>query len=105
LWPLLIDSHGEHFLDTERGLPLGLGCGDYSETQITLSEGSKLIFYSDGITEAVNANEEEYGLCRLAEHAAIPGSSAVSIVDDVRCFANGSKLRDDASVVFVGIGH
>ena len=105
LWPLLIDSHGEHFLDTERGLPLGLGCGDYSETQITLSEGSKLIFYSDGITEAVNANEEEYGLCRLAEHAAIPGSSAVSIVDDVRCFANGSNLRDDASVVFVGIGH
>ena len=104
LRPLFIDGQGEHFLDTERGLPLGLGCGDYSETQVSLSEGSKLIFYSDGITEAVNANEEEYGLCRLAEHARKPEASAVSIVDDVRSFANGSGVRDDASGVFVGVG-
>jgi sigma-B regulation protein RsbU (phosphoserine phosphatase) len=104
LRPLFIDEQGKRFLDTERGLPLGLGCGDYSETQITLPKGSKLVFYSDGITEAENADEEEYGLSRLAEHAAKPGSSAVSILDDVRSFANGSSQRDDASVVFVGVG-
>ncbi len=104
LRPLFIDSHGEHFLNTERGLPLGLGCGDYSETRITLPPGSKLLFYSDGITEAENALGEEYGLSRLAQHAAKPGSSAVHIVDDVRSFVNGANLRDDASVVFVGVG-
>jgi sigma-B regulation protein RsbU (phosphoserine phosphatase) len=104
LRPLFIDDEGEHFLDTERGLPLGLSCGDYSETHITLSPGSKLVFYSDGITEAENAHEEEYGLCRLAEHVVKPGASAVSIIDDVRSFANGSGVRDDASVVFVGVG-
>ncbi len=104
LRPLLIDSHGEHFLDTERGLPLGLGCGDYSETRIALSEGSRLVFYSDGITEAENADGEEYGLCRLAEHAVKPAASAVSMIDDVRAFTNGSSLRDDASLVFVGVG-
>jgi sigma-B regulation protein RsbU (phosphoserine phosphatase) len=104
LRPLLIDEQGKQFLETERGLPVGLGCGDYSETQITLSPGSKLIFYSDGITEAENANGEEYGLCRLAEHAANAGASAVSIIDDVRSFANGAGIRDDASVVFVGVG-
>jgi phosphoserine phosphatase RsbU/P len=103
LLPLLIDGTGQRFLDTERGLPLGLSCGDYSETHVTLTEGSKLLFYSDGITEAVNAEEEEYGLCRLAEHAAKPHASAVSIVDDVRSFANGAGVRDDASVVFVGV--
>ncbi|HEY3973328.1 MAG TPA: GAF domain-containing SpoIIE family protein phosphatase [Candidatus Sulfotelmatobacter sp.] len=105
LRPLFIDGDGEHFLETERGLPLGLGCGDYSETQISLSAGSKLVFYSDGITEAENANQEEYGLGRLAEHAAKPDASAVSIVEDVRAFSNGSGVRDDASVVFVGVGH
>ena len=104
LQPLFIDDHGNHFLETERGLPLGLGCGDYSETEVTLSAGSKLLFYSDGITEAVNPGEEEYGLSRLADHAATPGASAVTIVDDVRVFANGSGVRDDASVVFVGVG-
>jgi phosphoserine phosphatase RsbU/P len=103
LRPLLIDREGEHFLDTERGLPLGLGCGDYSETRIQLQEGSRLIFYSDGITEAVNANECEYGLERLAQHAATPKASAVTIIDDVRGFANHSGLRDDATVVFVGV--
>ncbi|HET7893448.1 MAG TPA: GAF domain-containing SpoIIE family protein phosphatase [Candidatus Sulfotelmatobacter sp.] len=104
LRPLLIDHDGEHFLDTERGLPLGLGCGDYSETRIELSAGSKLVFYSDGITEAENVDGDEYGPCRLSAHAARDGSSAVSIVDDVRAFVDGASLRDDASVVFVGVG-
>jgi len=104
LLPLFIDSQGKRFLDTERGLPLGLGCGDYSETSITLSEGSKLLFYSDGITEAENTSQEEYGLNRLSAHAAKSGSSAVTIVDDVRSFASGGSLLDDASVVFVGVG-
>ncbi len=105
LRPLFINDRGEHFLDVERGLPLGLGCGDYSETEIQLSSGSKLIFYSDGITEAVDSHEEEYGLSRLAEHAIKPDASAVSIIDEVRSFANGSGVRDDASVVFMGVGN
>jgi len=103
LMPLFIDGDGEHFLEVDRGLPLGLVCGDYSETEVKLSPGSRLVFYSDGITEAVNRAEEEFGVCRLAEHAIKPNASAVSIVDDVRSFANGSGVRDDATVVFVGV--
>jgi len=103
LHPLFIDGNGAQFLDTERGMPLGLSCGDYSETTVSLSPGSRLVFYSDGITEAVNGDEQEYGLERLAEHAVSPAASAVSIVDDVRAFANGAGVRDDASVVFVGV--
>jgi sigma-B regulation protein RsbU (phosphoserine phosphatase) len=104
LHPLFIDGNGAQFLDTERGLPLGISCGDYSETSVNLSEGSRLVFYSDGITEAVNGEEQEYGLKRLAEHAIGSAASAVSIVDDVRAFASGTAVRDDATVVFVGVG-
>ena len=104
LHPLFISDAGVQFLDTERGMPLGLSCGDYSETCVTLSKGSRLVFYSDGVTEAVDADEQEYGLERLARHAASPAASAVSIIDDVRAFANGSGVRDDATVVFVGVG-
>jgi phosphoserine phosphatase RsbU/P len=103
LHPLFIDDNGAQFLDTERGLPLGIGCGDYSETTVALSPGSRLVFYSDGITEAENADEQEYGLERLAEHAVSAGASAVSIVDDVRAFAHGFAVRDDATVIFVGV--
>ncbi|HEY6337184.1 MAG TPA: GAF domain-containing SpoIIE family protein phosphatase [Candidatus Sulfotelmatobacter sp.] len=103
LRPLLVDDRSARFLDTERGMPLGLG-GDYSECQISLGEGSRLVFYSDGITEATDTNEEEYGLSRLAEHVAKPEASAVSIVEDVRCFANGTGVSDDATIVFIGVG-
>jgi sigma-B regulation protein RsbU (phosphoserine phosphatase) len=103
LRPLVIDENGERFLDVERGLPLGLACGDYSETEISLSKGSRLIFYSDGITEAVDSQEEEYGLCRLVADAVQPDASALTILDDVRSFASGSGVHDDATVVFVGV--
>ncbi|MFZ1928819.1 MAG: GAF domain-containing SpoIIE family protein phosphatase [Candidatus Sulfotelmatobacter sp.] len=104
LHPLLIDDSGARFLDTERGLPLGLSCGDYSETSVTLSHGSRLVFYSDGISEAVNGAEEEYGLERLVQHVSGPGASAITVLDDVRAFTSGVALRDDASVVFVRTG-
>src|SRR6266436_6024163 len=104
LQPLFIDDTGSRFLATEQGMPLGLGFGEYSESIVALSPGSRLVFYSDGITEAVNEAEEEYGLDRLAQHVACHDASAVSVVDDVRTFTNGVGLRDDASLVFVGVG-
>jgi sigma-B regulation protein RsbU (phosphoserine phosphatase) len=41
LHPLFLDGTGAHFVDTERGVPLGLNCGDYSETTVALSPGSQ----------------------------------------------------------------
>lgn len=101
--PLLVNGDQTHFLDTERGLPLGLTAGDYSETVVHLSLGSRLVFYSDGITEAVNAAGDEYGRERLVDHVSGDNASAISILDDVRAYSNSEGLRDDASVVFVGV--
>jgi sigma-B regulation protein RsbU (phosphoserine phosphatase) len=101
LLPLLVDDNGPRFLDTEHGLPLGLSCGVYSETTVVLSPGSRLVFYSDGISEASNQAEEEYGLDRLVQHVTRPEASAISVLDDVRNFAEDVILCDDASVVFV----
>lgn len=101
LRPLLIDREGSRFLDTDKGLPLGLGFGDFSEVEVPFPKGSRLVFYSDGITEAANAADEEYGLQRLQDHVRRPEASAESILSDVRAFSNGAGLRDDATVIFV----
>jgi len=101
LRPLLVGNDGARFLDSERGMPLGLGFGSFSEVEVRLPEGSRLVFYSDGITEAVNHTEEEYGLARLENHVLRPQASAESILEDVRWFANGTGLQDDATVIFV----
>lgn len=101
LRPLLVDAQGARFLDSERGMPLGLGLGEFSESRVQLSKGSRLVFYSDGITEATDGSDEEYGAERMRDHILQPDSSAESILADVRRFANGEGLHDDATVIFV----
>jgi sigma-B regulation protein RsbU (phosphoserine phosphatase) len=101
LRPLLITGNSAQFLDVEQGIPLGLGSGQFSEVGVNLPLGSRLLFYSDGITEAENETDEEYGLVRLQEHFSRTDASAESLIKDVRSFADGPGLRDDASVILV----
>jgi len=101
LRPLLVENSHARFLDTERGMPLGIGSGGYSEGQVQLPQGSRLLFYSDGITEATNPEGDEYGAERLEQHFRQTGASAESILEDVRSFANGAGLHDDATVILV----
>jgi sigma-B regulation protein RsbU (phosphoserine phosphatase) len=101
LQPLLVHGQDARFLNTEAGLPLGLALGEYSETEIELKPGCRVVFYSDGITEAVNPDEEEYGQLRLKEHLLQPGTSGESLLANVRSFVNGFGLHDDATVITV----
>jgi phosphoserine phosphatase RsbU/P len=101
LRPLLISGTAAEFLDVEQGIPLGLGPGDFSEVAVKLPLGFRLVFYSDGITEAENHADEEYGLAGLQKHFSRTDASAESLLEDVRSFAAGSGLRDDASVILV----
>lgn len=99
--PLLITGGKSRFLDTERGMPLGIGTSDYSESEVLLPEGSRLMFYSDGISEASNAQQEEYGSRRLGNRLALPDVSAEGVLQDVRSFAGETGLADDATVILV----
>jgi phosphoserine phosphatase RsbU/P len=101
LRPLLVTNNGARFLDTDRGMPLGLAAGGFSEVEIDLSADSRLVFYSDGITEAAEASEEEYGPARLENHVVGTNASPESILEDVRSFVNGAGLQDDATVIFI----
>ena len=98
-WPLLVDGAGARSLPTREGTPLGLGPSKYSEETVTLAPGARLLFYSDGITEASNGIEE-YGTERLITHLSQPDTCAEILLDDVRAFCRGS-FTDDATVVLV----
>ena len=99
--PLLVDSSGARFLETEMGLPLGIRHGSFSETTVELPEQFRVALYSDGITEATNPEDEEYGAARLATHVQRPDACPESLLGDVRSFANGAGLRDDATVIML----
>jgi phosphoserine phosphatase RsbU/P len=99
--PLMVSGSEARFLQTETGMPLGLGYGSFSEVEVYLPERSRLVFYSDGITEATNPANEEYAQDRLRQHVLLPEATAESILHDVRSFANGGGLQDDATVIMV----
>jgi phosphoserine phosphatase RsbU/P len=100
LRPLLI-NHECSFLDVETGMPLGLGQSSYPECTISLDPGTQLLFYTDGITEAMNLGGEEYGAARLVDHFLQPGACVEQLIDEVRRFGHGSELTDDATAVLI----
>ncbi len=99
--PLLVDGAEAKFLQSEMGLPLGIRHGAFSETTVQLPEQFRIAFYSDGITEATGPDDEEYGLARLTAHVQSAGASPETLLEDVRAFANGAGLRDDATVIML----
>src|SRR5271156_3027712 len=101
LSPLLVEPSGHRWINHEHGLPLGISASKFSETEVTLGEGSRLAFYSDGITEADVASGEEYGAERLLAQMQSPDVTPEGLLADVREFSNGTGLRDDATVILV----
>jgi len=99
--PLLVEASGARFLETEMGLPLGIRNGSFSETTVPLAEQFRIALYSDGITEATGPNDEEYGAMRLAAHVQGKEACPESLLEDVRKFANGAGLHDDATVIML----
>lgn len=105
LAPLLVapaEPPGYRWIQTEHGLPLGIAASKYSETEINLGPGSRVAFYSDGITEAEFDSAGEYGHERLLAQLQSPAISPESLLADVKRYVNGTGLRDDATVILVG---
>ena len=100
LRPLLINHHCS-YLELDTGLPLGLGMSSYPETTVTLTPNTKLLLYSDGITEAMDSNEEEYGPARLIEHFQQPDACVDGLIAEVQRFGAGSDRTDDATAVLI----
>ncbi|MBI2956314.1 MAG: SpoIIE family protein phosphatase [Acidobacteria bacterium] len=92
---------------TAGGLPLGMFTEDSCATNaIRLSAGDLLVFYTDGLIEAFNAEGESYGMTRLqkvlAEGRALSAEELVSaVLADLRAFAHDVSLQDDVSLMVV----
>ncbi|MGI8741584.1 MAG: SpoIIE family protein phosphatase [Bryobacteraceae bacterium] len=91
-------------LDTT-GLPLGmLDSGEYAVRQIQLKPGDKIVIYSDGLSEAENADGEFFDKKGLTEtiriHAAL-GSAALlqELTHAVEEFTENGILTDDITIV------
>jgi sigma-B regulation protein RsbU (phosphoserine phosphatase) len=92
-------------LGTALGFESGLA---YERTELMLRSGDGLIFYSDGVTEAFNPQEECYESHRLLSDAAeLSGASASDITTGllrkVRAFAGTAPQSDDIAILTVKV--
>jgi sigma-B regulation protein RsbU (phosphoserine phosphatase) len=89
------------------GFPLGLfPHSTYDETEIRLNPGDLLLFFSDGIIDAVNSRGEQFGSERLAtilKHHPTATDSAQAAVDAiseaVTTHQSGTEHFDDETII------
>ncbi|HEY6438128.1 MAG TPA: GAF domain-containing SpoIIE family protein phosphatase [Ignavibacteriaceae bacterium] len=103
LSPLIINPNETKYFESDSGLPLGLMDNDYKVNKIELIEGSRIVLYSDGVTEAMNSNDEEYGSERMLNLMMKKNSSIQSLLEDVRSFASGQPASDDITILMIGV--
>ena len=91
------------------GLPLGSFPGvSYDQRVLELSPNDVYVFFTDGVSETVNAADEDFGTQRIEEivHARRnqPAAEIVrAIVEEVERFRGGQPQADDLTVVVVKI--
>ncbi|QVQ24844.1 SpoIIE family protein phosphatase [Achromobacter deleyi] len=88
----------------------GPACGvqedlEYRSLSTVLAPGEMLVGYTDGVTEAVNPNDAQYGDPRLLAVLSNPpvasASLAKRLLEDVQAFADGAEQSDDITLIVI----
>jgi len=93
-------------LDTE-GMPVGIAPGvEYGQEYTSLQSGDIAVMYTDGITECMNYDREQYGLERLKEclrrNKDLPARELTdSIYEEMKEFADGAPQHDDETLLLM----
>ncbi len=100
--PLIIHADGSHTMfGTSAGVALGVVPGiEYTQQQIRLQPGDMAVCYTDGVTEAENENQDQFGLEQLtALFSESPPTSAREANDTVfravETFSGNAPQFDD----------
>jgi serine phosphatase RsbU (regulator of sigma subunit) len=103
--PIVVRASGEAEMLEGGGPPLGiLAMASYAEEKTQLGSGDLLVLYSDGVTECLNGQEDEFGEERfievLRQHRDKPSAAiADAVTEALLDFAAGAPPADDITLV------
>jgi sigma-B regulation protein RsbU (phosphoserine phosphatase) len=92
---------------TEGSYPVGLvPDAEYTATCMKLQPGDTLVLFSDGVTEAMDPQEQMFGVPRLRE--VLSGKEGAeldhlqkTVLESVENFARGARQADDLTLLLV----
>ena len=100
--PIIVHPDGSStLLPTTGGIALGVAPNfQYEESSVILDPGDTIVLYTDGVTEAMNAEGEEFSLDRLRDlftnvPPRNPKETNTAIFDAVSAFAGDTPQSDD----------
>jgi len=106
---IVVRANGEvELIDTlDLGFPIGLEediAAFVGQKRVKLNPGDVVALYTDGITEAENMHNQQYGLEKLCEVVKNNGQQAASVIrqaviDDVRSHIGEQKVYDDITLL------
>jgi phosphoserine phosphatase RsbU/P len=105
--PILRRSNGSVERLDIGGLPLGiLPDAKYESASVTLAPGDWLVIFTDGLVEAENAHQEDYGEPRLlnaiaAGAAATPAEMLKRLMAEVDLFVGSTPQHDDVTCLLL----
>jgi hypothetical protein len=105
--PLVLRRDGRVERIAASSVPLGMfPSATYEEGSMDLLPGEALVAYSDGLVEATNAADEEFGLERLERSVARLRAVPVPVwgkemLAELEAFLGGGKPADDVSLLVV----
>jgi phosphoserine phosphatase RsbU/P len=104
--PPLLVSEGRVIRLEASGVPLGIAAaGAYRAERVRLAPGDVLLIYTDGLTEALNAEGEEYGEERVIESVRQGAGTARDAVnaslEGLERFLGASAPLDDLTVMAI----
>ena len=104
------DEPNAYYLHAKANLAIGLMPDfPYQGEEIKLKRGTRIILYTDGVTEAENSTKELYGEDRLLNFArqsmAIKEAKACTeaLLSDVKEFTNGNEQNDDITILTIDL--
>jgi sigma-B regulation protein RsbU (phosphoserine phosphatase) len=107
--PAVVRGNGEVEYLTEGGMVVGLFAGvRYERGYVKLHPGDVVVFCTDGITEANNSSEEEFGTQRLVELVTrerhLPAQDIVqAVMTSVDSFSRGGTHEDDRVILILKV--
>ncbi len=110
-YPVLVRSGNRIELLEKGGTVIGaLPMLEYSSSVIKLEPGDFLFLFTDGLSEAMNHEEQEYGeeriKVKIREHFDSDAESLVNeIVKDVKAFDPTDPPRDDTTIIAIKFGN
>jgi sigma-B regulation protein RsbU (phosphoserine phosphatase) len=103
--PLILRADGNRVDLDATAMPVGMmPNAEFPATQQLLGAGDKVVIYSDGVTEAQDAEGRFFGRKRLREAAAASSGSGCAAIhsaiqDAVTAFTGGAVQSDDITLL------